>query len=196
MPITNYGELKLAVAARAVRTDLDALIPDFIHAAHQLISAKLALSAELSVAAERVALPDGFRAVVSLWVDTYPAAPLTLASEAQMRGLGGGAPLCFRVDGDELVFGPLHDGPYAGRLLYKLSRDGFSEDADTNAALSRYPSLYLHGAMAELFAHARQAEERDRYLSLFLGGIEAANAAELEDATGAATLRPQIHGAY
>ena len=196
MPITNYGELRLAVAARAVRTDLDGLIPDFIHAAHQVVAARLALSAELSVAAERVALPADFRAVVSLWLDTYPSAPLTSASEAQMRGLGGGTPAYFRVDGDELVFGPLPNGAYAGRLLYKLSRDGFADDADTNAALSRYPSLYLHGAMAELFAHARQADERDRYLSLFLSGIEAANAAELEDVTGAATLRPQINGAF
>jgi len=196
MPITNYGELKAAVASRAVRTDLAALIPDFVRTAHEVIAARLALSAELSVEAERVALPADFRAVVSLWVDACPSAPLTLASEGQMRGLGGGAPVYFRVDGDELVFGPLPDGAYAGRLLYKLKRESFSDDAQTNAALSRYPSLYLHGAMAELFAHTRQAEERDRYLSLFLAGIEAANSAELEDATGAATLRPQIHGAF
>jgi len=196
MPITNYGELKAAVASRAVRTDLAALIPDFVRTAHEVIAARLALSAELSVDAERVALPADFRAVVSLWVDACPSAPLTLASEGQMRGLGGGAPVYFRVDGDELVFGPLPDGAYAGRLFYKLKRESFSDDAQTNAALSRYLSLYLHGAMAELFAHTRQAEERDRYLSLFLAGIEAANSAELEDATGAATLRPQIHGAF
>jgi hypothetical protein len=191
MPITNYGELRAAVALRAVRTDLDALIPDFVRAAHEVLSGKLVLCAELSVAAERVALPADFRTVVSLWVDAYPAASLTLAAEPQMRGLGGGTPVYFRVDGSELVFGPLPDGAYAGRLLYKLRREMFTDDAASNAALIRYPSLYLHGAMAELFAHVRQAEERDRYLSLFLSGIEAANAAELEDATGAATLRPQ-----
>jgi hypothetical protein len=196
MPITNYGELKAAVASRAVRTDLAALIPEFIRAAHDVISAKLALAAELAVADERVSLPADFRSVVGMWLDTYPAAPLTLATEAQMRGLGAGAPGYFRVDGDELVLAPHPDGPYAGRLLYKIRREAFADEGDANTALTRYPTLYLDGALAELFAHARQAEERDRYLSLFLAGIDAANAAELEDAIGAATLRPQTSGAY
>lgn len=196
MPITNYGGLKAAVASRAVRDDLAALIPDFIRAAHDVIAAKLVLCAELSVDAERVALPGDCRAVVSLWLDGYGAGPLTLASEPQMRGLGAGAPTFFRGEGAELVLEPTPDAPYSGRLLYKLARAFFSDDAAANTALERYPSLYLDGAMAELFAHTRQGEERDRYLSLFLAGIEAANAAELADAPGAATLRPQINGAY
>jgi hypothetical protein len=196
MPITNYGELKAAVATRAVRTDLAALIPDFVAAAHDVIAAKLTLAAELSVADERISLPADFRSVIGVWLDAYPGAPLTLASPAQTRGLGAGAPRYFRLEGGELVVAPVPDGAYAGRLLYKIRREDFADDGDANTALTRYPTLYLNGALAELFAHARQAEERDRYLSLLLGGIEAANAAELDDAMGAATLRPQAHGAY
>lgn len=196
MPITNYGELKAAVASRAVRTDLAALIPDFVRAAHDVIAAKLTLAAALVLDEERVALPADFRSPVGLWLDAYPSAPLTLATEAQTCGLGSGAPAYFRVDGEELLLSPAPDGPYAGRLLYKIGREGFADDGDANTALTRYPTLYLDGALAELFAHARQADERDRYLSLFLAGIEAANAAELEDAMGAATLRPQTCGVF
>lgn len=196
MPITNYGELKAAVASRAVRTDLAALIPDFVRAAHDVIAARLTLAVEIGLDDERVSLPADFRAVVGLWLDAYPGAPLTLATEEQMRGQGGGAPAYFRVDGDELALSPAPEGPYAGRLLYKISREGFADDGDGNTALTRYPTLYLDGALAELFAHARQADERDRYLSLFLSGIEAANAAELEDAIGAATLRPLANGVF
>lgn len=196
MPITNYGELKAAVASRAVRSDLAALIPDFIRAAHEVIAARLTLCAELTVTAGRAPLPADFRRVVGVWADAYPSAPLTLAAEAQMRGLGAGAPAYFRVEGDELVLAPAPDGAGAVRLLYRLDRAPFAEDADSNTALDRYPSLYLDGAMAELFAHARQADERDRYLNLFLAGIEAAGDAELDDAMGAATLRPQVCGAF
>ena len=196
MPITNYGELKAAVASRAVRTDLAALIPDFVRAAHDVIAARLTLAAQLTLEDERTSLPADFRGVVGVWLDAYPGAQMTLATQTQMRGLGGGAPGYFRVDGEELVVAPAPDAPYAARLLYKLDRAPFADEADANTALTRYPTLYLDGALAELFAHARQGDERDRYLSLFLGGIEAANAAELEDAIGAATLRPLTKGVF
>jgi hypothetical protein len=194
MPITNFGTLRAAVAARAVRSDLDALIPDFVRAAHDVIANRLALCADLTVDAGTVAMPTDARIPISVWVDGYPAAPLTPASEAQMRGLGAGVPRFFRVDGTNLVFGPSPDGSYRGRLLYKPARDFFADDAAANTALTRYPFLYLYGAMAELFAHVRQAEERDRYLGLFMAGIEAACAAELEDLTAAGMLRPFAQG--
>jgi hypothetical protein len=194
MTITTFGALKAAVAARAVRSDLDALIPDFVRAAHDVIVGRLALTADLALAGERTALPADARTVISLWVDGYPAAPLGAASEAQMRGLGAGPPAWFRVDEGDLVLGPAPSTPVGGRVLYKLKRDFFASDAAANAALLRYPGLYLDGAMAELFAHVREAGERDRYLNLFLAGIEAANAAELEDLTAAGTLRPIVQG--
>jgi len=194
MPITDFGSLKAAVAARAVRSDLDALIPDFVRAAHDVIVNRLALCADLTVDTDTVALPADARVPISVWVDGYPAAPLTPASEAQMEGLGAGAPQFFRVDGADLVFGPTPDASYAGRVLYKPVREMFVDDTDTNTALTRYPFLYLYGAMAELFAHVRQADERDRYLGLFTAGIDAANAAEREDLTAAGMLRPYAQG--
>lgn len=194
MTLTTFGALKAAVAARAVRTDLTALIPDFVRAAHDVIVGRLALTAELSIEDARVALPDDARTVISVWVDAYPSAPLTLASAAQMQGLGVGRPGYFRVDGDELVLGPAPLAALTGRVLYKPSRTFFADDAAANTALLRYPSLYLDGAMAELFAHVRVPGERDRYLNLFLSGIEAANTAELEDLTAAASLRPLAQG--
>lgn len=194
MTITTFGALKAAVAARAVRSDLDALIPDFVRAAHDVIAGRLTLCAELALASERAPLPTDARTVISVWMDGYPVAPLGLAGEAQMAGLGAGAPAWFRLDGDELVLGPAPSAPMTGRVLYKLSREFFASDVAANTALLRYPSLYLNGAMAELFAHVREPAERDRYLNLFLSGIEAANAAELEDLTAAGTLRPIVQG--
>lgn len=195
MPITNYGALRAAIATRAVRADLDALIPDFVRAAHDVIVNRLALCDDLTIDAERVALPAEVRRVISVWVDAYPAQPLELAAEPQMRGMGAGTPRAYRVEGSELVLGGAPDAPYAGRILYRPTRAFFAADADSNTALARYPTLYLDGALAELFAHVRQAEERERYLGLFIAGIDAANAAELEDLTAAQTLRPLSQGA-
>lgn len=194
MTITTFGALKAAVAARAVRTDLAVLIPDFVRAAHDVIVGRLTLTAELLLDAERVALPSDARTVISVWADGYPGAPLNLASEAQMRDLGAGVPAWFRVDAGDLVLGPAPGAALNGRVLYKLKREFFEGDAATNTALLRYPTLYLDGAMAELFAHVREPAERDRYLNLFLAGIEAACAAELEDLTAAACLRPLAQG--
>lgn len=194
MALSNFGELKAAVAARAIRSDLTSLIPDFIRSAHDAIVNTLCVCATMTLDAENESLPDDFRELITVRVDALPSYPLVMASEAQMANLGSGRPEYFRVDGSTLHLGPQPDRAYPAKLLYKLARTFFSADADTNTALIRYPFIYLNGAMAELFAHTRNAEERDRYMDLMVQGIEVAKRAEQDDFWSGAVLQPSIQG--
>jgi hypothetical protein len=75
-----------------------------------------------------------------------------------------------------------------------MARAMFSADADTNIALTRYPLLYLYGAMAEVFSHTRNIEQEVKYRQLFAAGIEEAQTAELDDLYASATLQPRSQG--
>jgi hypothetical protein len=190
MSITDYASLKTAVATRSNRSDLTLLIPDFVRAAHDVIVAKLMVCADLSLSTADTALPSDYRSLGPVIVLSKPASILQRVDTDGLSNLGTDCPRYYNVSGSTLTVAPTPDITYAARVLYKLARTAFSADADTNTALTRYPLLYLNGAMAELYAHTRNGEERDRYLSLFLNGIEAANAAETEDFYGDAALQP------
>lgn len=182
MAITNYGELKTAVAARAVRSDLTSLIPDFIRRAHDIIVSEMAVQADLTLDAATESLPTDFRQLIAVAFIGDSTTSLTQATSDQMTGLGTGKPYYYRVSGTTLYLAPTPSESYPAKVIYKLARTMFSLDADTNTALTRYPFMYLYGAMAELFAHSRNADEQSKYEALFRAEIDRANAAEREDA--------------
>lgn len=191
MAISNYGELKTAVAARAVRSDLTSLIPDFIRRAHDLIVRKAVIASEITADAATEALPSDFREVVSLAVQATPMIPVISSSEPQMANLGTGVPSYFRVSGSTLYLAPTPDESYSLRLLYRPTRTFFSADDDTNTILTRHPYAYFYGALSELFAHIRNTEEQAKYDTLFRDELEQLTAAEAKDAwTG--DLQPRV----
>jgi hypothetical protein len=189
MSIIDFASLKAAVSARAIRADLTSLVPDFIRSAHDEIVNTLALCATLSLSDSTASLPSDFRLPVAIILDSFPATPLTLGNTDQVQNLGSGRPTRYLFSGTTLTVAPTPDITYSARLLYKLARTAFSADADTNAALTRFPFLYLDGAMAELFAHARNADEETKYRQKFEAGLQQANSVELEDFCGSATLQ-------
>jgi hypothetical protein len=194
MAISDFGTLKTAVAARAIRTDLTALIPDFIRAAHDIIVNRLSVCSQITVDAETEALPTGAREPSAIVLDAYPATPLGMATEAQMTGMGTGVPQFYRIDGSNLVFGPTPSATFNARILHKMARAMFSDDTDTNIALTRYPFLYLYGAMAEAFSHTRNIDQEAKYRALFASGIGEAQQAELDDLYASATLQSRSQG--
>lgn len=182
--ITDYASLQAAVARRAVRSDLTADIPDFIRSAHDRIIMDVVIGADLTLNATSVALPADCRAPVSLWLKNRPWIQVTEASTQQVQAStvqGYGRPTLFAVDGANLTLFPSPEGSWAARLLYRIARDFFTDDASTNVILTRYPNLYLYGAMAELSRQTFDNEAVARWEPLFFGEIERVNAAEIRD---------------
>lgn len=181
--IEDYGTLKTAVASRANRTDLTTEIPDFIRRAHDVIVGEVVMTGDLTIATQSTALPTGFRDALSVWLVNRPMKQLSEASELVTQYISGtGVPYCFRIDTTLKVY-PTPQASYDAMIVYRLARDFFDDDTDTNAILTRYPSVYLYGAMAELYRHLLNDTQTDRYELMFRAEIERINAVEVGDAT-------------
>lgn len=190
MAITNYGELKSAVADWAERSDLTTRIEDFCQIAHTAIARELVLNFELDLDSGDISTPNDFGSVVSLMATAAPAVVLRSASETDTTYIGGtGVPRAYRVDSGDLLLFPTPDVTYAGRLLYRMSRTFFTADTQTNTALDRYPNLYLHGALAELMRFLRDPDGQATYEGSFKAGLLDAIRGETAQHTQGLTLQ-------
>ncbi|OFX05436.1 MAG: hypothetical protein A3E78_09485 [Alphaproteobacteria bacterium RIFCSPHIGHO2_12_FULL_63_12] len=203
--LSTYAELKDAVAVYAKRSNASftAAIPIFVNSAHQTLMRDLDVSlpmllatADLTINAERVSPPSGFRSVVRLHLDRdydNPLSPTTI--ELRMREAAvttAGPPRLFALDGDSIAFGPVPDLTYTGKLLYRRAFDFFASDLATNALLTRYPMAYLYGALAEAYGFDKFDEDQAKYVTLFRSEIDKINMAERTFAMGggAVTMSP------
>lgn len=181
--IQDFGTLKTAIASRANKSNLTDWLEDFVRRAHDVIVGEVVMSADLTISAQSTALPTGFREALSVWLVNRPMKQLSEASSQVTQYISGtGVPYCFRIDTTLLVY-PTPMASYEAQMVYRLARTMFSADADTNAILTRYPFVYLYGAMAEVWRHLRDDTETDRYELLFRSEIERINAVEVGDAT-------------
>lgn len=193
MSLSTYGELKASVAKWATKSSLTDQIPDFVAWAHQEICRRLRAPilydrTDVTVDAETVAAPDGFLAAKRFYLDTSPRRVLRVTSSEHLIGLTaecgpGPFPTHFAVEGtDTLAFAPLFNGPATGKLLFYKAPSQLADDGDTNVVLTKYPFLYLYGALEALFRYIEDDNNTDRYGGLFGALIESVNSLETKDA--------------
>jgi hypothetical protein len=158
--ITNYGELKTAVANWLERDDLTARIPEFIAMAEDMIAKDVRIrirametSTDLTVSSQTVALPTGFIGARRLYLDGTPKKRVEFVppEEFWIRNLASqtSQPKYFTIEGDNLVFGPSPDATYTGKLLYYQRLTAFSDDSDTNSLLTEARGIYLFASLLE-----------------------------------------------
>jgi len=162
----NYGELKQAIANRLGRTNLTAVIPDFVALAEarlyngfrdiEVSVAPLRLRAMLArETASLAALPDRFLAVDRLTVNDG-AGPRTLDYVTPER-FADLAPTGFAryftlQDGGIAVEGGT---PATFALSYYRRFPALMADDDTNWLLETTPAVYLYSALIEAYAHLK-----------------------------------------
>ena len=160
MAISNYGELKTAVANWLERDDLTDRIPEFIELAEDRIAQDPRLrirpmetSTDLTVNAQEVALPTGFLEARRVYLQGTPLRRLEFLSPENfwIRNLANqaGVPKWFTIEGENIVFGPSPETTYTGKLLYWQRFTALANDTDTNWILSNARGLLLYGALLE-----------------------------------------------
>lgn len=162
----NYGQLKQAIANRLGRTNLTAVIPDFV----ELGTARLyngfkdievqadPLRVRAMLARETATLdvlPDRFLAVDRLIVNDG-AGPRSLEYVTPER-FANLAPTGFaryftHQDGGIVVEG---GAPTAFALSYYRRFPALVADSDTNWLLETTPAVYLYSALIEAYAHLK-----------------------------------------
>ena len=192
MALGTYAQLQASIAAWATRSDLTATIPDFVTWAHEEICRRLRcgtmlVSASATVATETMAAPTDFAAVSSFYLILTPRRKLQINTAAGIQDLISSTstatyPTDVAVEGVNFRFGPLFSGSAAAQILYFARPTTLVNATDTNVILTKYPYLYLYGALEALFRYLEDDNNADRYGAQFGGLIESINMQEAKDA--------------
>lgn len=172
---TDYTSLQAAVLAFNWNRDTGT-VTDFIQLAHTRINLGLRVpfmqkTATLTINANRIAAPTDMAAPVRLWIDgTYdnPLQPTSPDRILELRATYSSAqPEWYAIEGDTttgtenttegeyFTFGPSPGTTsYTAYLLYIRRLAALSAGGDTNIVLTRYPNLYLYGALDEAGAYS------------------------------------------
>ena len=166
MAITNYATLQTAIANWLHRTDLTAVIPDFIRLAESRINRVFSsrgteLEAVLAATqgSEFVTLPTDFGTPIVLWLESFvPRQELTLKLSSELEYAPIRAyPTNYAVKSNQVQFDRIADTDYPLRLRYVQNID--LATTDTNYILENYPDIYLFGALVEAAVYIRDMEQ-------------------------------------
>lgn len=157
MALTNYGELKTAVANLLNREDLTANIPDFIHITISMINRDtkfrnrmMEASTDLSFTSNEVTLPSDFLEARTAVFLSSPRVRLEYVAPPQFEQTyttdTSGTPQQFTILGTNLKVGPFPGTGVNLRLSYIQKIPAFTSDASTNWVLDSHPDVLLYGA--------------------------------------------------
>lgn len=159
MAITNYGELKSAVADFLNRSDLTSVIPTFIDFAEAEFNRNLRVRqmvtrAEAVIDTRFSAVPADFIEAKDLVIVTgNPVTPLQFVTQQEMAQLrntsitSAGKPKYFSVVGGQFEVAPTPDSVYSLEMSYFGQIDALTDDGDTNWLLREYPDIYLYTSL-------------------------------------------------
>jgi hypothetical protein len=160
MAISNYSELKSAIADWLDRTDLDDSIPDFIALAEarhkrdfKLRRMETRVTANTIADTEYYTLPDNYVAMRNIQLNTNPKTSLEYLTPEQMdriyAGSNKGKPKAYSIIGNDIQLRPTPDSVYEIEILYFKHFTALSDSSPTNDMLTNHPDAYLYGALVE-----------------------------------------------
>jgi hypothetical protein len=160
MAYTSYSDLQTSVANYLGRSDLTAVIPDFIRFAETRLSRELrtrkmlkSATASMTAGDARVALPTDFLEVRDLYTQGNPRMPVTYMSPSAFtrdaRADESGLPVFYTVLSAEFQFAPKPDTAYVLEILYYAQPTVLSSSNSSNVFLANYPDALLYGTLLE-----------------------------------------------
>jgi hypothetical protein len=160
MAITNYTELKSAIADFLNRDDLESVIPTFISLAEANIARDLRhwrqhSRVRTTVDEAKENLPSNFIEAISLTIDNdqyLQYVPLSEMVKMRAEDDTAGKPRYFTYNTNQLDFYPTNDQNYTLRMVYVARIPALQEDEvdnilDRNWLLTNFPDVYLYGAL-------------------------------------------------
>ena len=156
----SYSALKTTVASYLARSDLTAMIPDFIRLAELRLQRDLRIRQMLTVAqatttggVSTVGVPSDFLEMRDIHVVANPIR--TLSYEApnsfyrNTRSTESGVPNAYTVLADDMQFAPTPDSAYVLQMLYYAKPPVLSDTNASNVFLANTPDALLYGALGE-----------------------------------------------
>ncbi|MBT2300365.1 hypothetical protein J7E70_07795 [Variovorax paradoxus] len=159
MALASYSDLLASVASWMNRTDLTAVIPDFVTIAESRIARDLRLRKQLvsgtmttSTTTRAVALPTGWLEFTSVNIDGTPSTVCQAVTTEHLDtkypedGFSG-HPFVYAIEGDYALFGPTPDDTYTVNVDYYARFAALS--TGTNWLFTNHPTIYLYACMRE-----------------------------------------------
>jgi len=183
MAITNYTELKTAVANWLHRSGMDSIIPDLITLGEATINRRLKLrqmentsTTTTSTSNRFVALPDGFLELidVAIYIDGVPQTltqlPLSKINDSDLSTTG--QPEFYAISSN-LIFDKVSDQAYTVEIRYLKKLDIATDE--TNYVLTNYPDIYLYSALMASAPYVKNDERLGMWVSLLDDAVKSAN---------------------
>lgn len=160
MSLANYTALQASIASWMNRTDLTAVIPDFVTITESKIARDLRLRNQLASttlavvgSVREVALPTGWLEFESVSIAGTPDSYCQYVTSEFLdsrfpNGSYAGKPGYFTVQGTNIVFGPFPDAAYTANASYYAAFAALST-ANANWLLTNAPNVYLYGCLRE-----------------------------------------------
>jgi hypothetical protein len=183
MALSNYTELKTAVASWLNRSDLASVVPDFITLAEAQMNRRLRVRnqitrAEASISAEYTTVPADFAAPKQLTLETSESDIRVLdylAPERLLEGKAGssasGEPMYWTVVGGEIQVHPIPEQTYTAELVYFAKLPALSMANASNWLLAAHPDAYLYGALVQAAPYLVDDHRSGVWGQLFLGAL-------------------------
>ncbi len=160
MAISDFGELKTALANWLTRSELTARVPEFVALGEGRLFTDLrcremeaTATVTTSSATRTTALPTRFVQARTLYITGSPNVRLEFRSLSEMwsiyNDIATAKPTYFSISGENFVWGAIPDATYNVVVEHYARPAVFSADSDTNAIIARWPGLYLYTALLE-----------------------------------------------
>jgi len=204
MPITNYTELKSAVADFLNRDDLTSVIPTFISLAEAQMQRvirhhKMMQRSEAEIDTRYFALPSDWAETVRFHVigdRTYRLELTSLDDMLQLRQANGnptGIPTHFAHVGEQLEVYPTPSGTFDVELLYFKDIPALSDSNATNWLLADYPDVYLYGALMQSAPYLDDDQRMQVWSTLYGNAVQSINQESKKSRYSGAGMRVRIN---
>ena len=203
MAITTYSELKSNISNWLNRSDLDAVIGDFISLAEADMNRKIRHwrmeeRATANIDARYTQLPSGFMEAVRfhLDVDERPidlVTPVYMQTKRQGNADTSGRPQVYSVIAGQIEVWPTPDTTYTGELYYYARTAGLSDSNTSNWILEYFPDAYLYGALVHSAPYLVDDARTQVWASLYNNAIDGINGNNEKAKFGGSGLRMQVN---
>ena len=166
MSLTNYTDLQAGIANWLQRSDLAAIIPDFVTLFEACANRRLRVrqqeaTTELAPANGVAALPSDYLAWRRLTWTGSPRRELSYVEPSWLQGAYPGQPTdppaVFTIEGGSIITMPIDSSGAPLELVYFQKIPSLAGNG-VNWLMSAHPDLYLFGALTEAQAYAVNAD--------------------------------------
>ena len=186
MALDSFANLKTSIADWLNRSDLTAIIPDFITLAEaqlnrELRHYKMHNKATANIETQYSATPTDWLQSVRFHLNDTSATLLKQTSPEEIAKLRDGndnttgKPQYYSIVGDLIEVWPTPDLTYTGELLYYQKIPALSDSNTSNWLLAMSPDAYLYGSLLQATPYLKDDERMGVWGATYQGIINAIN---------------------